>query len=322
MSEKWIDTRTTDGLVTAADIETSLTPEPPEGKVPSAKCVYDELGDVERQLHVINCGNSTPQWWGLRIVAEEPGAEVSMSKTGSPDAVSLLYSTDDGSTWDSFDGNGGTTVELTNVGDAVCFKAGASGNTKISKADSHYRTFTLSKRCGAYGNIMSLLDGTDAETATAATMDDYCFRCLFRGQSNLVHAPDLPAMTVGWYGYDNMFRGCSSLATAPALPATSINPYAYRSMFYECTALSSPVEIAAEYPTYNSMNYLFAYCTSLTEVTAHFTQWTTSANYEITANWMIGVDGTVGSGTFKCPAGLRVEYSRDRIPTGWTVVNI
>ena len=245
MSSRWIDQSPETEVVPATAVKTSVSSASTDAEIPSAKCLYTTLGSVEQQLHVINNGDATPQWWGLRIQAEEDDADVSMVKVGTPDAASLLYSLDDGKTWTSFDADGGTTVNLPHVGDYVCFKAGVSGNTKISKSDNDYRKFTLSKKCGAYGNVMSLLDGTDDETATAATMGDYCFRALFSG-SKITTAPEFPASTLSDYCYDNAFSACEYLVTPmTALPALSVPQYAYRSMFYNCTALTTAPEINA-----------------------------------------------------------------------------
>lgn len=95
-------------------------------------------------------------YWGLCFTAEEPGATVSMAKTGTAPSVSLLYSTD-ASTWDTFT-PGTTTVTLANVGDKVWLKAVPGGNTAFATDLSNYWRFATSK-ANASGNIMSLLDG-------------------------------------------------------------------------------------------------------------------------------------------------------------------
>ena len=95
-------------------------------------------------------------YWGLCFTAEEPGATVSMTKTGTPPEVSLLYSTD-ANTWNTFT-PGTTTVTLANAGDKVWLKAGPGGNTAFATNDFNYTRFVTSK-ANASGNIMSLLDG-------------------------------------------------------------------------------------------------------------------------------------------------------------------
>lgn len=207
----------------------------------------------------------TPSYWGLHFVAEEAGAQIGMANVGSPDSVTLEYSTDNGSTWATFT-PGTTTVTLASVGDTACFRAGSGGNTKIGKAQNDYRKFTTTKKCACHGNIMSLLNGTDDATATAATMAAYCFRCLFR-ESAITTAPDFPATTLSDYCYDNIFRACTELTTPMSnLPALVIPQYAYRSMFYECSSLTTAPALPATTLADYSYAYMFYGCTALTSI--------------------------------------------------------
>ena len=89
--------------------------------------------------------------------------------------------------------------------------------------------------------------------------------------------------------YNNMFYGCTGLTSAPELPATTL-------LAGNC---------------YNSM---FSGCTNISLIKVHFTAWGTQTN-----NWVSNVPST---GTFYKPSVLPDEFSTDRIPTGWTVVNI
>ena len=88
--------------------------------------------------------------------------------------------------------------------------------------------------------------------------------------------------------YMNMFHGCTGLTSAPELPATTLAGNCYRNMFYGCTNISL--------------------------IKVHFTAWGTQ-----TSGWVSNVPST---GTFYKPSALPDEFSEDRIPTGWTVVNI
>ena len=105
----------------------------------------------------------TPEWWGLKFTAQEPGAVVSMMKVNDPPAVSLLYSTDNGSSWSDFT-VGTTSVSLPAAGDSVCFKAGAGGNATFAFSEIYYNKFTSNgMKFAASGSAMSLLSG-DAPT--------------------------------------------------------------------------------------------------------------------------------------------------------------
>ena len=202
-------------------------------------------------------------YWGLCFTAEEPNVVVNMSKTGSPPVVTLETSRD-GVTWIPFDADGGTTpITLKKAGDYVYFKAGEGGNERISESTSSYRTFTIANgRCGANGNIMSLLNGEDSENTTIS--GTHCFFSLFRACRLLTSAPQLPALQLTSFCYFGMFTQCSRLTIPPQLPAKSVPSNGYRTMFYACTSLISAPELPAT--TLGSYCYLemFNGCSSLT----------------------------------------------------------
>ena len=99
---------------------------------------------------------------------------------------------------------------------------------------------------------------------------------------------DLEHTTLANYCYRGMFSGCTGLTRAPDLPATTLAANCYSNMFYGCVQLSL--------------------------IKVHFTAWGTQ-----TSAWVSNVPST---GTFYKPSALPDEFSTDRIPTGWTVVNI
>ena len=99
---------------------------------------------------------------------------------------------------------------------------------------------------------------------------------------------DLEHTTLATHCYSNMFKGCTGLTSAPELPATTLAVNCYSNMFNGCTKLSL--------------------------IKVHFTAWGTQ-----TSAWVGNVPST---GTFYKPSALPDEFSTDRIPTGWTVVNI
>ena len=99
--------------------------------------------------------------------AEEAGATVAM-QSGS--GLSLVYSTDFGSTWSSFV-PGTTIVTLANKNDIVCIRAAASGNAKsggtkggnLKAADPGpvgigVPTFVFTKNVSVHGKLTYLLD--------------------------------------------------------------------------------------------------------------------------------------------------------------------
>ena len=285
-----------------------------------------------------------PAYWGLYFEAEEAGAVVSMAKTGSPSAVTLETSTD-GTTWTTFDAEGGTTpITLANEGDRVYFRAGTGGNTAFGSSDSNYHKFTLSKKCGAYGNIMSLLDGSNQSNTTisanyafgylfsqcanltaapllpATTLTQDCYTWMFYGCTSLTSAPQLPATQVPLYGYASMFKGCTALTDSPDLLATTLNGGSYKEMFSSCSSLVNAPRIAATDFGWSNCAQMFQYCTSLSSMNVAFTQWGTGT---ASSDWL---ERVAANGTFTCPASLgtneTIERGADRCPSGWTVVNV
>ena len=99
---------------------------------------------------------------------------------------------------------------------------------------------------------------------------------------------DCAQTTLAVYCYNSMFSGCTGLTSAPELPATTLASSCYNSMFRGCTNISL--------------------------IKVHFTAWGTQTN-----NWVSNVPST---GTFYKPNALAEEYGANKIPTGWTVVNI
>ena len=200
----------------------------------------------------------------LTFTASSAKSTVRLGKAGSPYDISLIYSTDGGSTWTEY--TIGDIITLTNAGDAVQFKAGTSSNTTtgtnsgFSKSTTNYYRFVMVGGIVASGNVMSLLDATMSRT----TMPNYGFNQLFYNCTQLKKAPELPATTVGISSYNQMFYGCKNLTTAPDLPATTLEYMCYNQMFYGCTSLTTAPDLPAT--TLATMCYyqMFYGCTSLT----------------------------------------------------------
>ena len=64
----------------------------------------------------------------------------------------------------------------------------------------------------------------------------------------------------------------------------------------------------------NCYRSMFQGCTHLSLIKVHFTAWGAQTN-----NW---VNNVLPTGTFYKPSALPEEFSTNKIPTGWTVVNI
>ncbi len=224
----------------------------------------------------------------LTFEAREAGATVSFNLIYTYTAGQVQYSTDDGDSWSPYTSN--TVITLENVGDIVSFR-NTSDNSRYGIASSGHnngKTFTVTKNCYVYGNILSLVDykTTLRNNATfrylfwgcstitnhptlplllpATTLTSECYNNMFLGCSSLTMAPELPATTMALRCYNYMFMNCTSLASAPALPATTLTSECYYGMFSGCTNLTSTPELPATTLANKCYYYMFSGCTSLT----------------------------------------------------------
>ena len=129
----------------------------------------------------------------LCFTADEPGSTVQFHKVFSAPSVNLQTSTD-GRSWTPY------TVEdvitLANIGDKVYFKAVGSNN-KISDNAFGYNKFVITGKIAASGNVNSLLE-EDEETARTMSLagKSFCYAYMFRDETGLTQAPELPATTL------------------------------------------------------------------------------------------------------------------------------
>ena len=305
-------------------------------------------------------GSPTPTaYGGLRFTAESVNSSVQLTAVGSAPVVTLIKSFD-GVNWEDY--AVGEVIELTSIGKYVYLAAGGSGNETFCSSASNYHTFVINGLVAASGDITSLISFdlehttlasycysrmfygctglTSAPELPATTLAFSCYSNMFSGCTGLTSAPELPATTLKTSCYSNMFSGCTGLTSAPELPATTLATSCYSRMFYGCTGLTSAPELPAttlKTSCYNGMFYgctgltsapelpattlasscysgMFRDCTKLSLIKVHFTAWGKQ-----TSVWVSNVPST---GTFYKPSALPDEFSTDRIPTGWTVVNI
>ena len=253
-------------------------------------------------------GSPTPTaYGGLRFTAESVNSSVQLTAVGSAPAVTLIKSFD-GVNWEDY--TVGEVIELPSIGDSIYIAAGESGNNTFGSSSSDYHTFVINGLVAASGDITSLRS-FDLEHTTLA---NYCYISMFHGCTGLTSAPELPATTLANYCYGRMFYGCTGLTSAPELPATTLAGACYHSMFYGCTGLTSAPELPATTLVVNCYRNMFSGCTNISLIKVHFTVWGTQ-----TSAWVSNVPST---GTFYKPSALPDEFSTDKIPTGWTVVNI
>lgn len=250
----------------------------------------------------------------ITFIAREANSTVAMVNESYAPTLSLQYSTDGGTTWNTFT-VGSTTVTLANIGDSVQIKG---TNTKLGGGNNNSRNrFTFTGKVAVAGNINSLLDTYNYNTLlNLSSGRDRVFQYLFYGETSLVDAENLvlPATAVGALGYCNMFDSCSNLTKAPKeLPATTTSgQYTYSGMFLGCTSLTKSPYMKVTTLSSNCCTQMFDGCTSLNEIKMDYTGNFGTSYFN---NWVRNVAST---GTFYYN-GSTTTRGASYIPSGWTI---
>lgn len=288
----------------------------------------------------------------LYFEAKRNGSTIQLNKKGTnlPSAIALLYSTDNGATWNDYTWNGttGQTIALNKSGaNRVFFKAGktSDSNYKRNRTFSNdpnkaYYNFVMKGSFTANGSITSLL----SQDLSLDTVPDNAFGRLFMDCSVMKTAPTLPAKTVGKSAYQYMFLRCKSMPTPPELPAVNLGNSCYFGMFMQCFNLTSAPELnatnladkcyyqmfkndtaltvaptlpATELKT-SCYQEMFRGCKNLQYMNVAFKNWNTT---DATTNWVADGDDLAqypfhNTGVFMCPKELAENpaYGPNRIP--------
>ena len=178
-------------------------------------------------------------------------------------------------------------------------------------------TFRCNKRFRAKGNCMSLLFQDDAANVFSLSGYDYAFRELFRDVTTLVDASELKlqATTLSEWCYYEMFRGCTNLVKAPQLPAMTLRTACYISMFNGCSSLTeAPVLPALTLIGESEYDTMFSGCSSLKYIKAMFLNDPIYSTY----GW---VSGVASEGVFVKNKDATWNKTGDNgVPSGWTIV--
>ena len=220
----------------------------------------------------------------LTFEAKVANSNVKLTLGFSASVTSIEYSTDGGSSWQPYTSE--TDITLANVGDKVQFR-GTATTYDSSKFSSN------SGEIYAYGNVMSLLYGSDFANKTAFPNGSHStFRHLFANMRNLYNHPALtivlPATKLAAYCYWGMFSGCTGLTTAPMLPATTLANNCYQEIFRGCSNLSSVVCLAENITVNGCLSYwLMDAGTNAASPTLHVKSSMTSPIWNAPNNWTI-----------------------------------
>jgi len=151
--------------------------------------------------------------------------------------------------------------EAISSGDNHVLYFAGKGNTVITDGKSWSITAAADHTIAASGNLMTLLDYENPNTATMGTQ---AFAFMFYGCTALTSAPELPATTLAERCYFNMFNDCTALTSAPELPATKLATRCYYNMFANCSALTLAPELPATTLAEGCYMDMFSSCTKLT----------------------------------------------------------
>ena len=103
--------------------------------------------------------SAIPEGWfvaapPLCFTAEEANSTLHLDKVGTPNAISLETSNDEGVTWTDYSltDSTGDTLTLANIGDKVYMRAKTENKT-IGSSNSNYYQFKMTGKIAASGNI-------------------------------------------------------------------------------------------------------------------------------------------------------------------------
>lgn len=232
------------------------------------------------------------------------------------------------------------SLKLKTIPSDYCFKMLFDGCDITSTPELPATILTKNCYFGMFGNCSSLVDAPalpaltlaescyscmfvsctsliKAPSLPATVLVDLCYNSMFSRCSSLTEAPELPAETMIRYCYIGMFSGCTSLTSAPALPALNLAEGCYLDMFCDCTGLPVAPVLPATVLKDECYRGMFFGCSRLRYITVSFSDWNGATNS--TEGW---VNGVADSGSFKCPAGLANETGVDKIPVGWTKLDL
>lgn len=249
------------------------------------------------------------------IKSLQDNGQVGIGTDSAADFLNLEYSKNGGA-WTPYTLN--TAIYL-DQDETVAFSGNnPSGISIDGVGDYKVKAFNSGSQLEAYGNVMSLLTGNFENVTDFSFMQisDTALRYLFNDDARIIHASGLilPASSVPDNCYFWMFFSQDQLITPPQMLGTDFGWGSCFAMFINCVSLiKSPQMFATSNFGDSSFSMFLNNCTSLSSITVHFTTWNDMVDWH---------DGVAENGVFYKPAALSEEYGANRIPNGWTVVNI
>lgn len=187
----------------------------------------------------------------ITFTGESGDFNLSVGKRGAKQWNGTVEYSTDHNTWTVWDGSAISSV------DKKLYLRGKNNTKFYTSKGAH---LSLSAKASCSGNIQTLLDYENPPTSISTA---FCYCSLFYDCTNLISAPELPAITLSESCYASMFYGCINLKSAPELPATTLAENCYSSMFRECTNLTIAPELSVTTLAKGCYIYMFMNCTSL-----------------------------------------------------------
>lgn len=280
--------------------------------------------------------NNTPLTF--RALAKE--VTISLQRINRPLSIisTLYYKIDDQAEWipwNVYDGTNPSFLEKKVLSCGQTLQLRGVQATFSKDQDNYYR-FDISDEVQVKGNVMSLVNNANSITnpyqfyklfqgcdkimfvakdlLPATVLTQSCYEGMFKNCYGLKNAPDLPASKLFNKCYAQMFKGCINLINTPILPARELAFKCYNSMFEGCISLRAPSQIFAQKLATKACNYMFYGCKKIKAIKVHFKHWINEAN----ENWL----STTEEGTFYKYNSLEEEYSNNRIPRSFKVIDL
>lgn len=132
---------------------------------------------------------------------------------------------------------------------------------------------------------------TSVSSLPATVLEDGCYGNMFMDCTSLTSVPSdlLPATNLQYARvYYQMFRGCTNLVKAPVLPATTLTSNCYYYMFYGCSALNEVTTYADNISASNShTSWLYGVAATGTFYKYGTASWPTNSASGIPSGWTV-----------------------------------
>lgn len=212
----------------------------------------------------VNNGLAWKKNHGFKVVAKQANSTIQLTAVGTPDAITLVKSTDEGITFSPY--NVGDVITLANIGDSVILEAGVNGNTRMGKSTSVYHQFVMTGKVEIEADKLNFLLN---QYGVVDSIPSYAYTGLFYDCQSMEGTIDLSWITIGSGANSFRFAFRNTGATSVDLSnMTSITSEAgFYGAFYGCLNLTSVdlsnlASVSANY----GMRNAFSNCTSLKKV--------------------------------------------------------